>query len=85
MKTWLVSIVSTIFVGWAGVGLFMKKYGPNIFKGITIARDSLDLLDEVLEAIKPEADGSIKITPEEVKQFEELATKLRKTLTGGVK
>lgn len=80
MKNIILAWFATMVAGLTGLGLFMKKYGPNIFKGISIARMTLNLIDEILEAVKPEADGTVKITPEEVKKFEFIAAKLREEL-----
>lgn len=73
---WFLSISGIATV----LGILFKKYGLKILKGVTIARDSLDLVDEVLQAVKPDADGNVKLTDEEIKEFEALALKLRKDL-----
>ena len=87
MKDVLVSWIGTTILAGSGIGLFMKTYGKRIFKGITIARHALDLIDEILKAVQPEPDGSVKISPDEVKRFEELAAKLKTELNskGGIK
>lgn len=80
MKTQFLAWIGTAFIGMTGVAVFLKKYGTQIVRGIQVARDALDLLDDLIEASKDE-----KITPEEIAKFQDTVNKLRQHLQGGTK
>ena len=69
MRQMILSWIATAFLSASGVAVILKKYGPKIFKGITVAHDALDLLDDLVIAAKPEADGSVVITADEIKHI----------------
>lgn len=81
MHVLIASGVVTAIVGWLGRDR-LKTWTTQIFKGIRISRDVLDLVDDLLVAVEPDADGKVNITEEEVKAFEDKANKLRNDLQG---
>lgn len=80
MKNQIIAWIGTMIAGAAGIGLFMKTYGARILKAVKTTRHAIDLIDEILEAVQPDADGRVTISTDEVKKFEEAAKRLREDL-----
>ena len=54
---WAVSLLLTIGVVWKAV----SKFSPKIKKSITIAKESLDLLDTVLKAVEDQKVDELEV------------------------
>jgi len=76
---WHVLIASGLtFIGSiAIVSTKIGKYLPVTQKYVTIAGDSLALVQSILIAAKPDADGKVTFTADEMKDIELKAIKLQ--------
>jgi len=63
--TWIISI--------GAVGVVIKKYGPRIRKFIKVGRESMDIIDTLLDALKDDkvTDDEIRSIIKEVNDFKE--------------
>lgn len=55
----------TALAGFLGGVVVVKAYAKKAF---TIATNIATLISEILAAVKPEEDGSVKLTSEEIKR-----------------
>jgi hypothetical protein len=66
VATWIVSI--------GAVGIAIKKYGPKIRRFVKIGRESMDIIDTLLDALQDDkiTDDEIKNIIEEVNHFKDV-------------
>lgn len=59
----------TAIAGLGVVTAFIIKFLPKAEKGVSVAADSLETLKDILAAAKPDADGVIRFTKEEIDEI----------------
>lgn len=67
--TIIVAIVSGI-LGIGAVSLFITSHIKSFAKYVMIAKDATETLSDVANSLKPDADGKVSITQEEVAEIQ---------------
>ncbi len=66
------AIGSAIISGIISIGaitLFLKNNMPGITKWVALAKDAVETLDDISEALSPDKDGKVELTPEEIEKI----------------
>lgn len=73
------SIIAGV-VSIGGVGIFLAKYMPKISAWTALAKDGVETIDDISEALKPDSTGKVELTPDEIKKINEDAIKFKTQL-----
>ena len=64
--TAIAGMIITGLASISAVSISIGKVLPVITKYVKIAKDAVETLSDVADALKPDADGKINITPDEI-------------------
>ena len=74
---WAVTAIASI----GAVSIFVKKYIGKAKKAIAIATEALNIVNDSIIAVEPDAEGVIRITAEEVAEIARHANLLKQQLS----
>ncbi len=79
LSNWIAThlpMVATWIIGIGAVSIAIKKYGPKVRRFVKIGRESMDMIDTMLDALQDDkvTDDEIRAIIKEVNEFKE-ATK----------
>jgi hypothetical protein len=67
--TAIIASGASVILGITVVALFVKKYIGKGEKAVAIATEALNIINDSIIAVKPDADGTIRITTEEAAEI----------------
>lgn len=67
-------------LGLGGVSMFLGKYMPLISKWTSLAKDAIETINDITEALEPDATGKVELTPEEIAKINADAIEFKKQL-----
>lgn len=59
------------------IGVFLARYMPMVIKYATLAKDAVETLNDIAAALKPDANGKVELTPQEIDEIKADAEKFQ--------
>lgn len=65
---WTAIIAATItgLLSIGAISIFLKNNMPEIAKWVALAKDAIETLSDISQALAPDVNGKVDLTPEEI-------------------
>lgn len=73
--------IVTAVTSIAGVALFLKTNMPKITPWVALAKDGVETVNDISQALTPDANGKVELTPEEIAKINADAIAFRTQLS----
>lgn len=75
-----VAIVSGV-LGIGGVSVFLGKFIPKIVGWVALAKDAVETINDISQALNPDTNGKIELTSDEIKKINDDAVAFKSKLS----